>query len=454
MFSVLFLNENKLQIISVTPTTTFVTFNSEGHIVAVPLNQKINSHMKKLILILIHLTIAYLLKAQPPQQPIVLGRVDTIYSNILKEKRPLWVYTPGYDTNYFSKPEFPVLYVLDADDHFMSLVTMIKELSATAGNTVLPQMIIVGILNTPGNRTRDLTPTSSAMDKSSGGGENFAAFMEKELIPYIDKTNPTAPYRTMIGHSLGGLTVINLLSKHTQVFNAYVAIDPSMFYDNDNLLKQATIILKQKNFGGKKLFLGFANTMNAGMDTIQVKKDTAEISHHIRSIMKLADDLSVNKTNNLQWAKKYYPDDDHNSVSFNAEYDALRFIFKNNRFPRNQPYNQYFDKQYNAVQLRQMITAHYKMMSAEMGYPVRPPEPEMNSIGYAFLQQKDYEKAAMFFQVNIDNYPKNFNVYDSMGDCFLARGDKANAEKYFKKALSIKYTKEIMDKLDKVQAEQ
>lgn len=272
MFSVLFLNENKLQIISVTPTTTFVTFNSEGHIVAVPLNHKINSHMKKLILILIHLTIAYLLKAQPPQQPIVLGRVDTIYSKILKEKRPLWVYTPGYDTNYFSKPEFPVLYVLDADDHFMSLVTMIKELSATAGNTVLPQMIIVGILNTPGNRTRDLTPTSSAMDKSSGGGENFAAFMEKELIPYIDKTNPTAPYRTIIGHSLGGLTVINLLSKHTQVFNAYVAIDPSMFYDNDNLLKQATIILKQKNFGGKKLFLGFANTMNAGMDTIQVKK--------------------------------------------------------------------------------------------------------------------------------------------------------------------------------------
>lgn len=408
--------------------------------------------MKKLILILVHLTIAYLLRAQPQQQPIVLGRIDTIYSNILKENRPLWVYTPGYDTNYFSKPEFPVLYVLDADDHFMSLVTMVKELSATAGNTVLPQMIIVGILNTRGNRTRDLTPTSSAMDKSSGGGENFTAFLEKELIPYIDKTYPTAPYRTMIGHSLGGLTLINILLKHTQVFNAYAAIDPSMFYDNDNLLKQAPAILKLKKFDGKKLFLGFANTMPPGMDTVQVKKDTSEISHHIRSIMKLADNLSVNKANNLLWAKKYYPDDDHNSVPFNAEYDALRFIFKNNRFPKNQPYNQYFNKQYSAVQLRQMIDKHYKQMSAERGYAVRPPEAEMNGVGYAFLQQKDYEKAAMFFQVNIDNYPKNFNVYDSMGDYYLAREDKANAEKYFKKALSIKYTKEIMDKLDKVQA--
>lgn len=408
--------------------------------------------MKKLILILVHLTIAYLLRAQPPQQPIVLGRIDTIYSNILKENRPLWVYTPGYDTNYFSKPEFPVLYVLDADDHFMSLVTMVKELSATAGNTVLPQMILVGILNTRGNRTRDLTPTPSAMDKSSGGGENFTAFLEKELIPYIDKTYPTAPYRTMIGHSLGGLTVINILLKHTQVFNAYAAIDPSMFYDNDNLLKQAPAILKLKRFDGKKLFLGFANTMPPGMDTVQVKRDTSEVSHHIRSIMKLADNLSVNKANNLLWAKKYYPDDDHNSVPFSAEYDALRFIFKNNRFPKNQPYNQYFNKQYSAVQLRQMIDEHYKQMSAERGYIVRPPESEMNGIGYAFLQQKDYEKAAMFFQVNIDNYPKNFNVYDSMGDCFLARGDKQNAEQYFKKALSIKYTKEIMDKLDKVQA--
>ncbi|WP_190295398.1 alpha/beta hydrolase-fold protein [Mucilaginibacter rubeus] len=408
--------------------------------------------MKKLILILFHLTIAYLLKAQPPQQPIVLGRIDTVYSNILKENRPLWVYTPGYDTNYFSKPEFPVLYVLDADDHFMSLVTMVKELSATAGNTVLPQMIIVGILNTPHHRTRDLTPTNTAMDKSSGGGENFASFIQSELIPYIDKRYSTAPYRTMIGHSLGGLTAINILLKHPQVFNAYIAIDPSMFYDNDNLLKQTTAIFKQKNFSGKKLFLGFANTMNPGMDTVQVKRDTSGISHHIRSIMKLADNLTLNKTNNLQWAKKYYPDDDHNSVPINAEYDGLRFIFKNNRFPRNQPYNQYFDKQYSGAQLRKMIDEHYSLMSKERGYTVHPPEAEMNGIGYAFLQQKDYEKAAMFFQVNIDNYPKNFNVYDSIGDCFLARGDNANAEKYFKKALSIKYTKEIMDKLDKVQA--
>jgi tetratricopeptide (TPR) repeat protein len=256
----------------------------------------------------------------------------------------------------------------------------------------------------------------------------------------------------MIGHSLGGLTVINILLKHTPIFNAYVAIDPSMFYDNDNLLKQSTAILRQKKFEGKKLFLGFANTTPNGMDTLQVKRDTSEISHHIRSIMKLGDNLSANKANNLLWAKKYYPDDDHNSVPFNAEYDALRFIFKSNRFPKNQPYNQYFNKQYSALQLRQMIDEHYKKMSAERGYTVRPPESEMNGIGYAFLQQKDYEKAAMFFQVNIDNYPKNFNVYDSMGDYYLTREDKPNAEKYFKKALSIKYTKEIMDKLDKVQA--
>lgn len=408
--------------------------------------------MKKLILILVQLTIAYLLRAQPPQQPIVLRRVDTVLSDILKEKRPVWVYTPGYDTSYFSKPEFPVLYVLDADDHFMSLVTMVKELSATAGNTVFPQMIIVGILNTRGHRTRDLTPTASAMDKSSGGGENFAAFMQNELIPYIDQHYPTAPYRTLIGHSLGGLTVINMQLKHTQTFSAYIAIDPSMFYDNENLLKQTPAMLKQKDFKGRKLFLGFANTMNENMDTAEVRKDTAEISHHIRAILKLSDYLAANKNNKLLWAKKYYPDDDHNSVPLNAEYDALRFIFKNNRFPRNQPYNQYFNKQYSAKQLRQMIDAHYKALSAEMGYNVRPSEPEINGIGYAFLQQKDYEKAAMFFQVNIDNYPKNFNVYDSMGDCYLAQGDKANAEKFFKKALSIKYTKEIMDKLDQLQA--
>lgn len=407
--------------------------------------------MKKYSLILFLTGLSFVLKAQSSAKPIVLGHVDTVYSEILKEKRPVWIYTPSFDTSYFSKPSYPVLYVLDGDGYFLSLVTMIRQLAVINGNTVYPEMIIVGIPNTRGHRTRDLTPSASSFDPLSGGGEDFTAFMEKELIPYVDKNYATAPYRTLIGHSFGGLMVINTLLKHTDLFNNYVAIDPSMFYDHDSLLKQAGTILQQKKFKGRSLFLGIANTMNPGMDTLAVRKDTSEITHHIRSILKLSDDLKRYPANQLRWNDKYYPDDDHASVPLIAEYDALRFVFKHNRFPRNQPVNQFFDKNYSATDLRGLIISHYQSLSVEMGYKVRPSEFYFNQLGYTFLQQKDDQKAMLFFQLNIDYYPDSFNAYDSMGDYYLAKNDQQQAKKYFKKALSLKYRQDIKEKLLKLE---
>jgi len=407
--------------------------------------------MKRNILLISLLCLSLWVKGQSGPQPIILGRVDTVYSEILKEKRPILVYTPGFDTVYFTKPQYPVLYVLDGDGYFNGLVTMIQHLSQHNGNTLVPQMIIVGIPNTRGHRTRDLTAIKGTQDPTSGGGENFTSFLEKELIPYIDKNYATAPYRTFMGHSLGGLLVMNTLLKHPNLFNAYVAMEPSMFFDNDVLLGHVDGILRQKDFKGKSLFLAIANTMNPGMDTTQVRTDTTMITHHIRSILKLKDKLQQHPANNLRWSYKYYPDDDHPSVTLIAEYDGLRFIFKDNRFPQNQPQFQYFDKTIKPAEMRKMIDAHYQLMTKEMGYSVRPDEGSMNQFGYMFLQQKDFERSRMFFQVNIDYYPKNFNVYDSMGDCYLAMDEKARAMEYFRKALSIKYRQDIKEKLDKLE---
>jgi predicted alpha/beta superfamily hydrolase len=130
------------------------------------------------------------------KENIVIGKIDSIQSNILGENRKIWVHVPDGGAN--SKERFPVVYVLDGDGHFSSVVGMIQQLSTINGNTMCPKMIIVGIPNT--DRTRDLTPThidadppfmDSTFSKTSGGGENFIAFMEKELMPHIDAKYPT-----------------------------------------------------------------------------------------------------------------------------------------------------------------------------------------------------------------------------------------------------------------------
>ena len=150
---------------------------------------------------------------------------------------------------------------------------MIQLLSTVRDNMVCPEMIVVGIPNT--DRTRDLTPThvvvdppfmDSASSKNSGGGERFISFIEKELMPYIDKQYPTEPYKMLIGHSFGGLTVMQIFVHHTDLFNSYICVDPSMWWDKQTLLKETKKLLASKKFQGTSIFLGIANTMEQGMN--------------------------------------------------------------------------------------------------------------------------------------------------------------------------------------------
>ena len=192
--------------------------------------------MKQLLLVWLLAAATLALAQTVKNTTIVIGRVDSVTSTVLQEKRKLWVYVPASASDLtYAKQRYPVLYLLDGDAHFAAVVGMVQQLSAVNGNTVCPEMIIVGIPNT--NRTRDLTPTSVTSApglpaealKTSGGGENFTAFLEKELIPYIDAHYPTLPHRTLVGHSLGGLLVMNTLLHHPTLFENYVALDPSMW---------------------------------------------------------------------------------------------------------------------------------------------------------------------------------------------------------------------------------
>src|SRR6202012_3769275 len=110
--------------------------------------------------------------------------------------------------------------------------------------------------------------------RQTGGGDNFLDFIGKELIPYIDAHYPTTTYRVISGHSLGGLAVINALFNHPQLFKGYIAIDPSIWWDGQRWIKKYEPELSQRDFGNKSLFVGIANNIPPGMDTVSILKDT------------------------------------------------------------------------------------------------------------------------------------------------------------------------------------
>ena len=401
--------------------------------------------MRKSILLLPAMVIAMYCAAQS-DTVISIGKVDSVYSPTLKENRKIWVYLP----NTSGGQRYPVVYLLDGDGHFQSVVGMIQQLSQVNGNTVVPEMIVVGIPNT--DRTRDLTPTHITSDlpmmdsnfsRTTGGGENFTRFIEKELMPHIDSLYPTQPYRLLIGHSFGGLTVMNIITNHTKLFNAYIAIDPSMWYDKEQFLKATEKKLSAQKFTGTRLYLGIANTMPEGMTLEKMKKDTSADTRHIRSIFALDKFIRSNPQNGLQFASKYYGDDDHGSVPLISEYDGLRFIFSWYRLKLSND-----DFLSPTSKIAEKLKNHYATVSKEFGYKVSPPEMQVNGLGYFALSQNQYDKAAALFEMNIANYPESGNAYDSYADLLLARKDTAAAIVHFKKAYSMTKSEETRQKLD------
>jgi len=432
--------------------------------------------MKKLF----YLMMLSLLLAQASRAQINAGKTDTLYSKTLGEARRLHIYLPSsYGDTYFYPHRYPVLYLLDGDSHINSVSSIVQILSEGRGPMDFPELIIVAIPNT--DRMRDLTPTrithdpthqaDSATLSRTGGGEKFLGFISNELIPYIDSTYRTTPYKIFMGHSLGGLTVINTFLHHTSLFNAYVATDPSMSWDDKKLLHQAKDILKEKKFAGRTLYLGIADNLPSGADTTTVLTDTNNIfSIHMGSVFALRNSILAAWPHSapppfvpftaqlpvaekvppagpapFRFAWKYYPDYDHQALPVPAEYDALRFIF--NYYSFAFPFREFFAPGWTQDSL---IAAHYRSISWYMGYKVAPPEFVINGAGYQLMGGHQLDRAAYYFHLNMDNYPNSFNVYDSMGDLLVARAEKDSAMKCYQKALLLRDNPDTRKKLEEL----
>jgi predicted alpha/beta superfamily hydrolase len=387
------------------------------------------------------------------QNDIAIGTMDSIDSKILGENRKLMIHVPDDGPNsLFVKKKYPVVYVLDGDAHFTSVVGMLQRFS---GNNITPEMIVVAIPNT--NRTRDLTPSKAkpnlpmvpeGLANASGGGKDFLSFLEKELIPYIDKTYPTEPYRMLIGHSFGGLFVMDALLNKPELFNSYISIDPSMWWNDKRLLNAyKKTNLNDDKYNHKSLYLGIANTLEKGMDTVSVRQEKGQMATHINSIFDTRNFLKSEKNSQILLASKYYENDTHNSAPLITTYDGMRFIFNFYQFNID-----YSDLVNDNTAIINDMKIHYAKASKTLGYETKPDEAMLNQMGYRLLEMKKADFAGEFFKLNVVYYPKSFNVYDSLGDFYIASKNIYKAIESFEMALAIKENPDSRKKLDELKS--
>jgi pimeloyl-ACP methyl ester carboxylesterase len=227
---------------------------------------------------------------------------------------------------------------------------------------------------------------------SSGGGSNFMNFLEKELIAEIESKYRTNGYRIFIGHSFGGLTVLNTLLTKKELFNAYIAIDPSVWWDNEYILKLAQKKLQREDFSGKVLFLSQANKIPTPQDST---------TDHQDAILAFKSELENATKNNLLWKYQFYEDEDHGTVPLISEYYGLRFIYKG------------FQTEVKMVgDNPELLMQNYRNVSERLYFTTIPSEWLTDWIaGYCIKTQRP-NNAKVLYELNKQLYPKSQHAID------------------------------------------
>ena len=229
---------------------------------------------------------------------------DSIQSEVLKQNRKFSIFLPeGYEAG---NSRFPVIYVLDADGRDQHIVPTARFLFL---NNKMPKAIIIGVDNI--DRNHDFLPDSSSNGPTGGGADNFIRFFKDELIPHVEKNLKTESYRVLIGHSYGGLFAMHALLTSPELFDAYIAIDPSFWYKKQMMIGTArNEFIKAKNWD-RSIFI--SGREGGGMEDMG-----------ITPMEKL---LKSSAPKDLSWKVVTYPNEDHGSVTFKSAYDGLRYIF-------------------------------------------------------------------------------------------------------------------------------
>ncbi len=244
--------------------------------------------------------------------PLVIGETFIIRSRVLGEDRRINVYPPpGYANS--DTMHVPVMYMPDGgmQEDFLHVAGLVEVL---VGDNSMRPFLLVGIENT--QRRRDLTgPTrvhsDSLIAPHVGGSAAFREFIRTELMPAIRARYRTTPETGIVGESLAGLFVTETFLREPDLFTTYVALDPSLWWNNGQLLKDAPAILAHRITTPKKLYV-------AASSEPQIARDAAAFNEI----------LKARSRDSLTWFYESMPEEGHATIYHPAALRAFRMMLK------------------------------------------------------------------------------------------------------------------------------
>jgi predicted alpha/beta superfamily hydrolase len=342
---------------------------------------------------------------------IVIGERVVIRSEILNEERSLLIGKP--DNYEQGSSTHPVLILLDGDTHFHYTTGLAKSL---AGNQLMPGLLVVGILNT--ERARDFTPPAvdarlSAAVPGSGGAGKFRSFISDELMPWLDENYRTHAYKILVGHSLGGLFAIDTLLEQPELFDAYIAISPSLQWDEQRLVERANTAFANGRESNVTLFITAGN----------------EGGPLLGGVRKFVAVLGEKSPKGIDWRFEHMPLESHGSVPLPSTYQGLEFVFAD--WTLREPLETYERHGIDAVD------RFFEKSDEKYGFGRGVPEPIAATIGQQLQAAGRLDEITELLAHYWDTMKPPAPFLERLADTYRERGQADRAIDLYRRALEV-----------------
>jgi uncharacterized protein len=333
--------------------------------------------------------------------PVVSGKIESVK---VGETRPFWVSLPdGYTET--GEP-YPVLCMMDGEFNFNSGVIGGLRWAASLGE--IPEFIVVGIPNT--DRSSDMFQeevTFSDGSKAGGRADRFLDFIQTELIPYVDRTYRTQPFRVLYGTSNTGFTAVYALLHRPELASAYVAASatlqlPGFLAERDERIRTFA--------GGRRRLVLVMGEQD--LPTVLAQNGVLKEKVEMLAPVGLTCRLTVIERG------EHVPAD--------ALLTGVRRLFEG--WPLGRPLTaESFREIRDQVERRQAV----------YGVVEKLPESALQSLGRTLLEAKRAAEAVEVCRYRVESYPRSADAHVSLGDAYRQAGQPEKAREGYRQALAL-----------------
>ncbi|MBO1256679.1 alpha/beta hydrolase [Alteromonas sp. 5E99-2] len=344
----------------------------------------------------------------------VIENAHVINSKVLEEDQKFTVYLPD-DYDEHTDHQYPVLYALDGK-YYKQMVSAV--IARFYDDWLIPDTIVVAIENE--DRIRDYTPVPHAtVDVPSGKADRFLDYIEKELIPFVESHYRTSEFRILEGHSLGGLLSLYTVQARPELFTAHYAFSPSLHWGDDSTADKIIRYISSRQSLNQFIYFNLGNEIN---------KSEYEKANTMRdSFLRLQRFFNETSIPGLRVKSELFSTLPHAATNTLGLVHATHELYRNWVLP--------FPVMEGGPNA---ITAHYKKLSADLYYEVKPDKGSINfAADYITNGVKAPERGLALLKYNAELYPDSALVQFNLAKGYKERENLKLAKQIAEQALTL-----------------